>query len=136
MMVREEPRVGVWWLWKGSIFDFSSPLSEAEEVEGFANGAVCHVDAWPNLQKIVPEFANLDYSDISRGRVVAINRTDLVLYASKIFLCDDKKIEAVLSRFCLDRAATILMPDDHYEKTIRRKELPPPRMDEDELEEL
>ena len=116
--------------------DFSSPLSEAEEEEGYSNGFESHDNAWPVLQKALPELASLDYPDIPRGRVVAIKRIDFVLYASRAFIRDNKKVEAVLRKFCLHRATATLIPDEHYEKSIRREELPKRRTDKDELEGL
>ena len=124
---QQEPRVGIWWFWKGRIYDYSVPLSEAEEACGYSNGSIGHYDAWPVMQKAFPELADFDYTDIPRGQIVAINRKEFILYASREFLAGKKEVDAVLGKFQLDKSATTLRPDEHYEKTTCLKELPQPQ---------
>ena len=131
-MVRES-RVGVWWFWKGKVFDYSAPLSGAEKIGGFANGPLCHVDAWPDLQKAIPELADYDYSDIPRGRVIARDYAQFILYASKELIKNKAAVSAICARFNLDESVTDLCSDEHYEKTILRAELPSSTSDNDEL---
>jgi len=44
------------------LINYSAPLSGAEKIGGFENGPLCHVDAWPDLQKVIPELVDYDYS--------------------------------------------------------------------------
>jgi hypothetical protein len=134
-MKKKEPKIGIWWYWQGTVFDFSLPVSEAEQTEGFSDSPESHVDTWSKLQKTNAEFTSLDYPDIPRGRVVWIKNTGFVLYASTAILREKKTVKAILKKFSLDQKTTALKPDKHYEDSVRRDEIPEPHSIEDEMEE-
>jgi hypothetical protein len=114
-------RVGVFWIYQGTILAASFPLKDGEEYGDAINGGVDHVDFWPKLQAQHPELRGLEYEEVPRGRVVFMKQ------AKKYHVYRDKTLSgpvskrAVIQEFALAGAKVLFRTDPHY--TTDRQEL-------------
>ena len=114
-----EPRVGIFWTWKGQLFHAeSAPVSKAVETKISIDYAVGHYAAWFIMEKKgilnkLPPFLREEYDSIPRGRVVYLKKKkSFVVYHGDDFTRDI--FETVVKLFNLSGRSIIDEIDEHY----------------------
>ena len=120
------PEVGIFWLIDNKLVADSIPWRQADIHGGFYNGKNDHAALWTTLQRLLPQWKGLEYTDYPRGRVLFHSTEEVFLVYSSQAIFNSPKVRAmILAEFKLPLAATKFAADYHYENVI------PPMLDED-----
>jgi hypothetical protein len=78
------PEVGIFWLIDGKLVADSIPWRQADIYGGFYNGKNDHATFWATLQRLLPQWKGVKYTDYPRGRVLYDSMEDVFLvYSSR-----------------------------------------------------
>jgi hypothetical protein len=92
----DEPKVGIFWLFKGKLIIDSTPLSDAEPYGDSLGHAIGHIDHWAVLQKRAAVPSEVEYEEPPRGRVVYDKReARFHLLADRCILAHKDLIEKI-----------------------------------------
>jgi hypothetical protein len=118
------PEVG--WLLDNSLVADSIPWRQADVYGGFYSGKNDHAAFWTTLQRLLPQWKGVDYTDYPRGRVLFDSMEEIFLvYSSRGIVNSPGLRKMIPMEFKLPWAATKFAADYHYENVI------PPMLDED-----
>ena len=107
--------VGIFWFFRGEIFQASVPHTHGENYGDFVNGIADHCTFWRSIQRLLPAAERYSYDQVPRGRVVYRKRDDVYLvYGSAHFVRNEGQRHAVLEAFHLLDAKAIFREDEHY----------------------
>jgi hypothetical protein len=125
-----EPQVGIFWLYKGQILQFTQPVSAIPPVGGFKDSNYNHDAYWGQMTKMFPELAAKEYYDIPRGRVLfQVNGTYIIMLPSKE-ATNRMVVSRIIKNFNLPAAKSVAKADHHYDpSSMIQKEF-----DDDDLE--
>ncbi len=114
-------KVGIFWVFRGSLLAATWALKDGEEYGDAVNGLSDHVNYWPQFQKQNPELRKLEYQEVPRGRVLFSKAAQkFIVYMDKL-LHEPKIKRAILKKFDLPVAQTRFLTDLHY--TTSQEEL-------------
>ena len=108
-----EPQIGIFWVYRGQVFQFTQPYSSVPPVGGFRDSNYTHDGYWGQMEKMFPELAGKEYFSVPRGRVLfEVNGTFHIVMSSK-----DAKNQILIAR--IKRAfnlppKTVVDTDVHY----------------------
>lgn len=113
--IKKEPRVGIFWLFKGRLILDSTPVSQGEAYGGNVGHATAHIDYWSRLQQQHGVPPEAEYDEVPRGRVVYNTKTEqYVLMADKHILAESKVVKEILRELHLPNNTTLDGTDFHY----------------------
>jgi hypothetical protein len=75
---KKQPRVGIFWLFKGRLILDSTPVSQGEAYGGNVGHATAHIDYWSRLQERGEVPREVEYEEFPRGRVGELAKRLLV----------------------------------------------------------
>jgi len=109
-----EPQIGIFWIYRGQILQFSQPVSQVPPVGGFKDSNYQHSTYWNQMTKMFQELAGKEYFSVPRGRVLfSINGVYHIILPSKeasnTILC-----ARIMRNFSLPRNKTVVETDMHY----------------------
>ncbi len=109
------PAIGIFWLYKGQILEFSEDVRSVVAVGGFITSHYDHAAKWPQIQSLYPELKEKGYEEIPRGRInYSINGTYTILLPKKESL--NKILAMRIARiFALPSSKWVVMADEHYD---------------------
>ena len=120
------PEVGIFWLIDNKLVADSIPWRQADIHGGFYNGKNDHAALWTTLQRLMPQWKGLEYTDYPRGRVLFDSMEEVFLVYSSQAIVNSPGVRAmILAEFKLPLAATKFEADYHYENVM------PSMLDED-----
>ena len=120
------PEVGIFWLIDNKLVADSIPWRQADIYGGFYTGKNDHATFWTTLQRLVPQWKGLEYTDYPRGRVLFHSTEEVFLVYSSQAIVNSPGVRAtILAEFKLPLAATKFEADYHYENVM------PSMLDED-----
>ena len=120
------PEVGIFWLIDNKLVADSIPWRQADIHGGFYNGKNDHAALWTTLQRLLPQWKGLEYTDYPRGRVLFHSTEEVFLvYSSQAIVKSPGMRAMILAEFKLPLGATIFEADYHYENVM------PSMLDED-----
>src|SRR4051794_1847439 len=114
--MRDEPRVGIFWVVGGEVVAFTEPLGHVGPVNGVRDSDLGHDALWPMVQRRHPRLRCLEYWQVPRGRVLyreREHRFDLLMPTAEGR--DRRLVAAVAERFGLPAGRFIVAWDLHYE---------------------
>ncbi len=114
----EEPRVGIFWWFRGKLIIDSTPLSQAEPYGNALTHATGHIEFWTEQQKrgALPE--DIEYEEPPRGRVNYDKRDErFFLRADRCILEASDVVRQLISALKLPPKRTSIGPDAHYRCT-------------------
>lgn len=113
-MSKQEPRVGIFWLYNGQLIIDSTPVSQAEPYADSLGHATGHIDHWALLQQSGAVPSEVEYEQHPRGRVVYDKRQETFhLLADKCILDRRDLITKIKYELHLPKG-TKLGTDAHY----------------------
>jgi hypothetical protein len=120
------PEVGIFWLIDNKLVADSIPWRQADGFGGFYSGKNDHAAFWATLQRLLPQWKGLEYTDYPRGRVLFDSMEEVFLVYSSRAIVNSPGVRAtILAEFKLPLAATKFEADYHYENVM------PSMLDED-----
>jgi len=109
-----EPRLGIFWLVKGSLLLDSVPVSECEKYGDHLNYPRGHNRVWEDWQQIGKVPVESEYEEYARGRVMCDTEAkQFSLFADKCILKRKDLIAAIKKELRLPKQ-TSLGADPHY----------------------
>jgi hypothetical protein len=112
---RQEPHVGIFWLFQGKVIIDSTPRTKAEPYGECRTHARGHLEQWTELQRIGTVPAGVEYEEPPRGRVVWYPaREHFLLYADRCILRKPAALKKVMDALFLPRDRTTTSSDPHY----------------------
>jgi hypothetical protein len=109
-----EPRVGIFWLFDGTLIIDSTPLSKAEPYGDSLGHATGHIDHWALLQQSGAVPSEVEYEEPPRGRVVYDKReAQFYLLADECILGRPEVVQKIMQALHLPKNAQ-LGTDAHY----------------------
>ncbi|HEV2397467.1 MAG TPA: hypothetical protein VGS27_11040 [Candidatus Sulfotelmatobacter sp.] len=109
-----EPRLGIFWLVKGSLLLDSVPLSESEQGSDYRDYPHSHINIWEQWQRIGKAPAESEYDEYPRGRITSNARANtFTLFADKCILDRKELINRIKKELHLPKQ-TSLDRDQHY----------------------
>lgn len=108
-----EAQVGVFWRLKGKLIIDSTPLSRAERYADALTHAKGHSRCWSELQAAGSVPADVDFDEVSRGRVTYDPVRDQFLLLRDPCI-PAKAIRDVIRTMHLPRAKVVVTGDPHY----------------------
>jgi hypothetical protein len=113
------PEVGIFWLIDNKLVADSIPWRQADIHGGFYNGKNDHAALWTTLQRLLPQWKGLEYTDYPRGRVLFHSTEEVFLVYSSQAIVNSPGVRAmILAEFNLPLGATIFEADYHYENAM------------------
>ena len=109
-----QPKVGVFWIFKGKLLKFETAVDDGTEYGGVVNGRFNHIDYWPMLQRRNPELRLLEYQEVPRGRVMFIKKTKKFRVLMDKVLHTPRNKQSLLKAFNLPKTKTAFGTDPHY----------------------
>ena len=120
------PEVGIFWLIDNKLVADSIPWRQADIHGGFYNGKNDPAALWTTLQRLLPQWKGLEYTDYPRGRVLFDTMEEVFpVYSSQAIVNSPGVRAIILAEFKLPLGATIFEADYHYENVM------PSMLDED-----
>jgi hypothetical protein len=112
--VAESPCVGIFWVFEGKLLAYTCAPSDGIDNEWSINGQHDHVDYWPTFQRQHPSLRNIEYEDVTRGRVLFLKKppTFCVYMDKRLHKPAIKKL--ILAGFNLPPKQTKFLTDPHY----------------------
>jgi len=113
-----EPRVGIFWLFRGRLIVDSTPVSQGEPYADHIGHATGHIDYWTGLQErgVVPK--EVEYEEFPRGRVIYDPKAErYTLLADKCILSRPAIVKEILRELHLPKN-TMLDTDFHYRCSV------------------
>jgi len=111
---KKEPRVGIFWLFKGRLILDSTPVSQGETYGGNVGHATAHIDYWSRLQERGEVPPEVEYEEFPRARVVYKSKTQrFLVMADKCILSRPAVVKEILRELHLPKN-TELDEDYHY----------------------
>jgi hypothetical protein len=112
------PRIGIFWVYRGSVLGRAIDLSAGEEgVPGLLDSPDSHADLWENDLTFLsgfPELRSQEYFSLPRGRVLwQVTEQVAVIYADKKLLNETTQ-QKIQSFFQLECADVSWRTDPHY----------------------
>ncbi len=114
-----EPRVGIYWMYKGRLFHVvSEPVSRGIKTSIAVDGHFGHYQMWPAMERkgildTLPENLRDEYDSIERGRVVYnFARGAYVIFHGNPFTPENR--QEVVEAFCLREEPVEDEVDEHY----------------------
>lgn len=115
MGMKQEPRVGIFWLVDGKLLIDSTALSEAQRYGDALIHAPGHNAVWQRFRQEGIAQREMEYEESPRGRVMYNTKTQrFLLLADKCILKDKSVMKEVMAGLKLPRNKTEKGPDDHY----------------------
>lgn len=113
------PEVGIWWIYKGVVIQYSEPYNEAELDPPFRMVTKEHVQTWKALKdpylNQFPELKDKKYDEVPRGRVwYNEEKKTFKITCSKQLASDSKAISAIELAFNLERQVVGVSVDPQY----------------------
>jgi hypothetical protein len=113
------PEVGIFWLIDNKLVADSIPFPQADFHGGFYNGKNDHATFWATLQRLLPQWKGVKYTDYPRGRVLFDSMEEVFLvYSSRGIVNSPVLREMILREFNLSLGATKFEADYHYENVM------------------
>jgi hypothetical protein len=120
------PEVGIFWLIENKLVADSISWRQADIHGGFYNGKNDHAALWTTLQRLLPQWKGVEYTDYPRGRALFDSTEEVFLVYSSQAIVNRRGVRAmILAEFKLPLAATKFEEDYHYENVM------PSMLDED-----
>jgi hypothetical protein len=120
------PEVGIFWLIDNKLVADSIPWRQADFYGGFYSGKNDHAALWTTLQRLLPQWKGVEYTDYPRGRVLFDAMEEVFLVYSSQAIVNSPGVRAmIVAEFKLPLAATKFEADYHYENVM------PSMLDED-----
>ena len=109
-----QPRLAIFWVFRRRLLKADTPLERGIHTREAINGQFDHLDFWPVLQRLWPEFRGLQYEEVPRGRILFLkaDRTFCVYMDKSLHTPEIKRL--LLEEFDLPRAGTKFLTDPHY----------------------
>lgn len=112
--------VGIWWFHRGEVI-VKEDLPEKLPPDDLVCVEQEHIKIWPFAQnsyhKQFPEFLDMKYDDLERGRVWYEEKTKrFYITCSKEFQKNTAGIQAVKNRFGIENKSVIVRHDWQYDK--------------------
>jgi hypothetical protein len=73
------PEVGIFWLIDKKLVADSIPRPQADVYGGFYSGNNDHATLWTTLQRPMPQWKGVEYTDYPRGRVLFDSKEEVFL---------------------------------------------------------
>lgn len=114
-----EPRVGIFWLFKGNLVIDSTPLSCAEPYGDCVTHPRGHLEVWTAFQRRSEVPAEVEYEEPPRGRVLFHRRRDrFFLLADRCILQSADIPQRIMAEMHLPNSNTETETDAHYRCSI------------------
>lgn len=118
----QTPHVGIFWLVDGEIVAFATPVDRGERDGGFVNYSHGHVDLWRFVQRSRPQLREVEYEEISRGRVVLDEGGKSFHLLLPSAACQDAAlVDRLIARFGLGNSEVKVIADRHYDPPLGRR---------------
>lgn len=110
-----EPKVGIFWVLGKRILIDGTPITKAEEYADFKIHDKSHYRVWRTYQKAAIVSEDIEYEDVSRGRVVYNTQTgQYLLWADRCILKDPGLVSRIERKMNLPHGSTRIGSDKHY----------------------
>lgn len=111
----KSPKVGIFWLVKGSLIFDATPVAEADADGDSKNHPRGHFDRWKQMQNAGTVPADIEYEEYPRGRVIFESKTGkFLVLADRCILQRRGLVERIMKRFELPVNKTKCATDSHY----------------------
>lgn len=108
------PEVGPFYIIDGAVFNDTEPVKDMIDQLVVLDSSNTHYDYWKALQRIYPEFRNIDYDYFPRGRVVYDRKKcQYNLFIDKCIT--SKEITEIINELNLPRNKVVTDYDEHYQ---------------------
>ena len=108
------PLLGIFWIVNGEVIPFTQDADSIQVAAGFKDVAFNHYDTWHKIQKVYPAFRDLEYDQVSRGRVIGVGPDRFRIFLSPTDAVNKTIVNRILGVFSLPIAKTEVMADNHY----------------------
>jgi hypothetical protein len=109
------PQVGIVFVVKGKPFIDGTPITEAESYEHFKIHGRDHHQYWQQLQQMKAVPAEVEYDEVSRGRVACDTKTrEFTLLLDRCILTNKKLVSDIMLQMKLPFESTETSTDSHY----------------------
>ena len=113
-----EPRIGIFWVYKGTVIGRARPLIECEEnVPGLLDSPDSHIGLWEQTPDFVipfPELRGVEYQSVPRGRVLYSTTEKTAIVYLDAALHTPQAQRAIRNFFQLEESAVSWKTDAHY----------------------
>jgi hypothetical protein len=117
------PEVGIFWLIDNKMVADSIPWRQADIHGGFYSKND-HAALWTTLQRLLPQWKGLEYTDYPRGRVLFDAMEEVFrVYSSRAIISGPALRNLILAEFKLPLAATKFAADYHCGSFLARRGL-------------
>ena len=113
------PEVGTFWLIDNKLVADPIPFPQAVANGAFYRGKNDHAASWTTLQRLLPQWKSVDYTDYPRGRVLFDSMEEVFLvYSSRGIISGPALRNLIITEFKLPLVATKFAADYHYENVV------------------
>jgi len=114
MKPRPQPKVGIFWVFRGRLLTAACSVDDGVECDGAVNSPHDHVDYWKVLQRQHPKLRALEYEQVPRGRVVFRRKAQrFCVYLDERLLTSALQ-QRLRKAFDLPSSRTRFESDPHY----------------------
>jgi hypothetical protein len=114
-MEREQPMVGIFWLFNGQLIYDTCLLSDGEDAGDFIDHPNSHADYWEELQRLGVVPHDIDYEEPPRGRVLFMKLSGrFALYADRCILKRKSVVNQIKKAMSLPASQTDVGSDGHF----------------------
>lgn len=115
---RISPQTGIYWVIDGDVVEISQDAHEQTWQAGFKDSPYDHITYWPKIQSAYPNLKHLDYDEVPRGRVIAVEPDTYRVFIPTEEAGNTSLINKIIRTFQLPRNKVQIIDDDpHYVTT-------------------
>jgi hypothetical protein len=112
--VKEEPRVGIFWVVNGKPLIDSTPLSQAEPYGDYLTHPRSHYEVWSQFQRGSAVSIDVEYEEEPRGRVMYDGKArQFQMLADRCILKNKALVEQIKKELHIPKSV-LLGTDSHY----------------------
>lgn len=111
------PRLGIFWVFHGSVFGRARPLTEGcERWPGLLDSPDDHITIWEDrtLKKPSASLAHMDYTEVPRGRVIFSTKKNRAIIYRDGSLSSPTVKKRIRAFFDLQSTPVVWERDPHY----------------------
>jgi hypothetical protein len=108
-------KIGIFWYYQNQIIGIAHEFQKSDQDSlGLIDSPYTHVEYWETLRDVIPEFRNIEYEEIPRGRVIYNAKTSKSYVYMDAKLLKNNIARKVADFFELNFECVIWKKDPHY----------------------